>query len=365
VSRRCAGRLRRLAWLALGVSALAGCSSPAPRHRAPAAPVFFPAAADTPRVQYLTSFASAEDVLPGRGPLGRLVFGERQVSELESVVKPYGVLLDRGRLYVCDTKRNLVAIFDLRHRRFGWLGGPDNGALRKPLNICADARGRRYVADAARAEVVVYDADDVFVGRIGTGELERPVDVAAGDGVLYVCDAKACRIIAFDPEDGRLLRRLGGKGTEPGRFARPTNLALDADGNLLVSDTLNGRIQKLAPDGTPLLVFGEPGDTPGRFARPKGVAVGPDGLIHVVDAAFENVQVFSPGGRILMHFGGPGNGPGQLTLPAQVAIDTEHLDLFRDLVAPGFAPEYLLLVTSQYGPRKVSVYCLGRPREGR
>jgi hypothetical protein len=48
--------------------------------------------------------------------------------------------------------------------------------------------------------------------------------------------------------------------------------------------------------------------------------------------------------------------PGGLNIPAKVEIDYENVDLFADLAAPGHQLEYLILVTSQFGSRKVSVF---------
>jgi hypothetical protein len=43
-------------------------------------------------------------------------------------------------------------------------------------------------------------------------------------------------------------------------------------------------------------------------------------------------------------------------LPAGVDVDYEHVDLFKNLVAPGKQLEYVILVASQFGYNKVSVY---------
>ena len=35
---------------------------------------------------------------------------------------------------------------------------------------------------------------------------------------------------------------------------------------------------------------------------------------------------------------------------------TKHTPLFQDMVAPGYTLDYVIFVSSQFGPRKVSVY---------
>ena len=64
-------------------------------------------------------------------------------------------------------------------------------------------------------------------------------------------------------------------------------------------------------------------------------------------------------GRLLMFFGEPGGADNALELPADVALDYDHVDAFRAAVDPGFVVEYLVLVSNQYGDRKINVYGFG------
>jgi hypothetical protein len=63
-----------------------------------------------------------------------------------------------------------------------------------------------------------------------------------------------------------------------------------------------------------------------------------------------------------MGFGQPGQLPGDLQLPAKVAIDYDNLRFFQKYVHPDFQAEYLVLVTSQFGPRLVSAFAFGRQK---
>lgn len=344
----------------LGLLFLAACSS-APPH-APAPAVSYPAPPAPPRIQYLTHVSSSAQVVPPRSGLARIVFGSEETAW--EIAKPYGLAVADGVVYVCDTKLGLVSLFDLEKERYGFLQTPDDADPAKPINLCVDGADFKYVADAGRGEILVYDAADVYVGAFGGDQLVRPVDVAADDERIFVCDVGSCEIVVFSRDSYGPLYRFGGKGAGESHFARPTNMVLDPEGNLYVSDTLHGRIQKLDSHGRHLRTIGMPGDRPGQFARPKGMAVDREGRLYVVDAAFENVQVFDREGKLLLFFAGPGNAPGQLTLPAQVVIDYENADYFRGFASDDFEIEYLILVTSQYGPRKVSVYGFGKSRSG-
>jgi DNA-binding beta-propeller fold protein YncE len=85
------------------------------------------------------------------------------------------------------------------------------------------------------------------------------------------------RIARFDAS-GRFLGQFGSKGTAPGQFDLPHDIALDSNGRVYIADRGNARIQ----------VF----DAGGRFlsewksealGRPYGIAIGVDDKAYVVD----------------------------------------------------------------------------------
>jgi DNA-binding beta-propeller fold protein YncE len=84
------------------------------------------------------------------------------------------------------------------------------------------------------------------------------------------------RIVRFN-KDGRYIGEIGKKGSGPGEFIQPHGLALTPDGNLIVADRSNNRVQILTTDGAFIREFYS-------FSRPSGVAVGPDGLLYVADS---------------------------------------------------------------------------------
>ena len=127
----------------------------------------------------------------------------------------------------------------------------------------------------------------------------------------------------------KLLRRLGKPGTKhtstaEGEFAKPTNVAVDKEGNVYVADTWNNRIQVFDADGEFIRAWGKNGDGPGYFARPKGIAIDRDGHVWVADAVQDRVQVFTPEGRLLIYMGGHGLYPGQFQSLINLTIDKKH-----------------------------------------
>ena len=81
------------------------------------------------------------------------------------------------------------------------------------------------------------------------------------------------------------------------------------------------------------------------------------GRVYVVDAVTEVVQVFDSEGRLLTFFGDAKTSDrAACYLPAGLVLDYDHGKFFERWVAPGFKLEYLIFVTNQAGPNKVSVY---------
>jgi DNA-binding beta-propeller fold protein YncE len=343
-----AGRRLLLGTLALLTTACASTGSPEE-----VAYVFYPNLPETPRIQYLTTFGSK---LSARGKIGWLeefLYGAAPTSQIQ---KPYGVDIHDGKLFVVDTIAAGVAVVDVVDGGFKLLGVKGTGRLQKPINIAVDEDGTRYVTDRKLGRVMIYDAENRYVTAFGDPEAWAPSDVAIAGDELYVADRRNGQVAVLDKDSGEELRRLGREGIGVAEFLFPTNLALDGEGNVYVSDTLNYRIQKVDPEGEPLQQFGEVGDALGQFARPKGIAVDREDRLYAVDAAFSNVQIFNAEGQLLLVLGGPGGDPGNMYLPAKVVIDYDNVDVFADRVAPGYELEYLILVTNQYGPNKINIY---------
>ncbi len=341
--------------LALLALTAASCATPALK-REPA--VYFPAAPSLPRIQFLTAFNGLRDIEEQSG-FNRFVVGEKLNLQLD---KPYGVAMHDGKIYVCDTNTTVI-VLDLKKKQFSSMAGAVGpGRLTQPVNISIEADGTKYVADPVRGQIVVFDRADAYLRAIGEPGAWRPVDAVPFGERLYVADNANGLVRIYDKTTGELLRTFGDKGDPAERLDRPTNLSFDREGDLYVTDVGRFQVVKFDRDGHFKSTIGKLGDNPGHFARPKGTAIDREGRLYAADAAFNNVQIFNRDGRLLMFFGDVGEAPGGLLLPAKVALDENNIDYFRSWAAPEFEIEYLILVTSQFGPRKVSVFGFGHEK---
>jgi len=112
-------------------------------------------------------------------------------------------------------------------------------------------------------------------------------------------------------------------------------VAVDKEGNVYVTDTLNNRVEIFDADGSFISEFGKGGDGPGRFARPKGIAIDCDGHIWVADEVQSRVQVFDKDGRLLIYFGQLGWYPGQFQALYGIAYDKQNNRVITSEQFPG------------------------------
>ena len=163
---------------------------------------------------------------------------------------------------------------------------------------------------------------NVFEGGKGTGkgELDSPSGIAVdGNGNILVADTNNGRIEKFSPT-GNFLSVIASKGTGQGQLGEPNGIAVDRAGNIYVAEVgSNHRVQKLAPDGTFIAEWKGP-DL--GFYGPRRIAIGPDDSIYVVDQGHTRIVKFGPDGHVLSSWGSKGSGDGQLNDPTSVAVDS-------------------------------------------
>jgi DNA-binding beta-propeller fold protein YncE len=196
-----------------------------------------------------------------------------------------------------------------------------------PFGVAVDKAGNVYVADAGDNNRIRRIAPDGMVRTLagasegfadGSGNLaafHTPSAIALDrDGNLIVADTGNHAIRKVTPQG--VVTTLAGGGA-PGyldgvgrqaQFNGPVGVAVDKAGNVLVADTYNDRIRKIAPDGTvsTLAGSGAPGlqDGPAAaamFDTPSGIAVDAQGVIYVADTGNGAVRKLGVDGMVLTH----------------------------------------------------------------
>jgi sugar lactone lactonase YvrE len=161
---------------------------------------------------------------------------------------------------------------------------------------------------------------NMFEGGKGTGkgEFDSPSGIAVdSNGNVLVADTGNGRIEKFSPTN-TFISAIGTKGAGNGQLGAPNGIAVDRKGNVYIADAGNHRVQKLAPNGG--LIAEWKGPEPG-FYGPRRIAIGPDDSIYVVDQGHTRIVKFNPDGQVLTVWGTKGNGDAQFDDPTSVAVD--------------------------------------------
>jgi DNA-binding beta-propeller fold protein YncE len=154
----------------------------------------------------------------------------------------------------------------------------------------------------------------------GKGEFDLPSGMCIdGNGNILVADTGNGRIEKFSPT-GSFLSVIASKGSGHGQLGEPNGIAVDRSGNIYVAEVAsNHRVQKLAPDGTFIAEWKGPD---AGFYGPRRIAIGPDDSVYVVDQGRTRIVKFSPDGHVLSSWGSKGSGDGQFNDPTSVAVDS-------------------------------------------
>lgn len=280
------------------------------------------------RVDYVRTIPSVREFTKPRKFFAKLVdWVAGPPDDKPELIRPYATTHDStGRLLIADPGQRGVHIYDFEKHKYQFLKGSRGRDFLSPIDVACDANDNIYVSDSLRAMVYVFDPRGRFQRVIGGAKqgdarLLRPtgmfLDRTAGR--LYLTDTLRHQVLVFGL-DGTPIRTIGKRGAGPGEFNFPTALTVSA-GKLYVVDAMNFRIQTLTTGGQFVSAFGQLGTATGTLNRPKGIAADTNGNLYVVDALFETVQVFDPSGRLLYYFGSGGSKPGLFNLPSGISID--------------------------------------------
>lgn len=269
---------------------------------------------------------------------------DKRIPKLRfELLTPYGMAVDsKGLLYVADAKVGAVFIFNPETRDVELIKHGVHAQFGQIFGLAIDDNDDLLITDGGKHHVLVFDPNHKLKLQFGDGVLKEPCGIAidSDNRFIYVADAELDQVLVFDADTYKLLRKLGTTGkqhtlTTPGDFSKPANVAVDEEGNLYVSDTMNDRVEVFDGEGRFIRAFGKNGDGPGQFARPKGIAVDTDGHVWVADAMLCRLQVFTPEGVLLMGMGEFGKKPGQFQSVAGLTFDKKNNRIFASDQFPG------------------------------
>ncbi|NLC59919.1 MAG: hypothetical protein GX761_01390 [Gammaproteobacteria bacterium] len=234
--------------------------------------------------------------------------------ELAAFNRPRGLAVERDLLYVADTGNHAVRRIQLRSGDIDTVFGAGrpgtSGDVRvvDPRSVTMDsptglalAAGKLYVATAGDNRVWSFDLGDHSLRCLaGSGRLEvadgigaeasfaQPVDVAAVQQMVYVCEAAGSAIRAVNARTGAVQTLVGRGpwefGAEDGArsaasLQQPLALGLDPESpRLWIADSGNDRLRVLRLGGGEVSTF----ELPRPLHGPAGLTMAP-GVAWIAD----------------------------------------------------------------------------------
>jgi len=232
-----------------------------------------------------------------------------------------------GVVYISDTLNHRVRSFTLNGilttlagtGQAGFNGEvvlPGQARLNRPGGVAVDGQGNWYVADTANNRVrKVQPGGNLFTiagngnasyfgdgGQAAKGSINQPESIALdAQGNIYIADTLDNAIRKVTPSG--MITTFAGTGAAgysgdngPATQARlrlPKGVAVDAAGNVYVADTGNSQIRRIDASGLITTI-----DTGGALLEPRGVAVDRAGNIYIADTGNHVVRRVSPGALV-------------------------------------------------------------------
>ncbi len=125
------------------------------------------------------------------------------------------------------------------------------------------------------------------------------------NGNLILADDFNHRIQIYDANQ-TLVKSFGGKGNGPGEFHYPKGIASDREKNIYIADSWNHRVQKFNAEGNHLFSFGSCGEDKDQLNEPYDIFIAPNTDILVVERYNHRIQIFSHEGESRGWIGGRG-----------------------------------------------------------
>jgi sugar lactone lactonase YvrE len=210
----------------------------------------------------------------GNGQLGFRGEGE---AATRASLNPVGVAVDgHGDFFIADAADERILRVDAKSGTLTTVAGGGNGGddgpatkaiLLHPCGIATDDSGNVFIADRANSRIRRIDAATGIITTVagnGTGGfsgdggpatdagLLSPADVAVdAQGDLFIADSGNGRIRRVDAPTGVITTVAGGGRGRDGDLAvnawlgGPGGVAVDAHGNLFIAEFLGGRVRRV------------------------------------------------------------------------------------------------------------------------
>lgn len=265
--------------------------------------------------------------------------------------QPTGLYVDArtGDIYVADAASARIVIYDAQ-RRFNFEFST-RSRLSSPQQVAVDLQGRIFVlGDTRQHTLAVFDYNGDFLNHLDLmagGDRVSPVGMAldASDNI-YILTAEPAYIHVFDPS-GEPVRDFPIllEANEETQNAAVTGTFVIIENEMILPLPIIGQVARMDLDGKLIRIFGIAGGGPTELSFPTVCSRTADGEFVVLDKHRHLLQYFNSAGQYLREVGGAGLVEGWFFHPTALATCLDGV----------------LLVGQMYGHRIQSVVVRSEP----
>ena len=169
--------------------------------------------------------------------------------------------------------------------------------------------------------VYIFDKNGKCLRKIGVkGQFKDPCGVTyLNDDEILITDTVNSRIQQINIQTGTIVKTLGKASV--GEVYRPLDVCLDKERRIVVTEFSIGSIQVMSREGETISIFGNIG--PEKLNNPKSCLPYKNNFF-VSDSGDQCIKAFDNSGTFLHKFGKLGNQDGQFNYPNGLLIDSSN-----------------------------------------
>lgn len=242
----------------------------------------------------------------------------------------------QGEIFFADPVKSKIVRVSSTGQLLGSFGtfGTALGQLKEPRSVSPNLDGNIWVADYGNARLQLFTPSGQFIRAIGPNEkrsdgsprLLQPTDIASiGNGQMMVTDLGRKNVQIYNEASSS-----GSYWAEDTTMFGETPAPTSVDGEAFIG------VYAVVDEGSDKVMIRNVSPSPGNFSiiggfqNPSGVAVKRNGNVLVADKGNNRVQMFSRTGELLGSFGTKGSGPGQMSEPSGVASSSRGVTFVAD-----------------------------------
>ena len=191
------------------------------------------------------------------------------------------------------------------------------------FGIAVNTKGNIAVTDNGKNCVYIFDKNGKCLRKIGAkGEFKDPSGLTyLNDDEILIADTNNNRIQQINIQTGSVVKTFGKEGEGTREFNLPTDVCLDEERRIVVTEFSSRTIQVMSCQGETISIFGNIGpeelEQPWRCLPYKN-------KFFVSDSGNHCIKVFDKSGTFLHKFGKQGNQDGQFNNPSGLLIDSSN-----------------------------------------